>query len=67
MPEVTDKARIFIHSHFAADPFGHGGNKRTSQIKGILQRSTESGLIKHFICFPAVSLRLSHCDYAAHK
>lgn len=29
----------YKHSHFAADAFGHGGNKRTAQIDYLLRRS----------------------------
>jgi hypothetical protein len=28
--------KIYKHSHFPADPFGHGGNKRTAQVNGIM-------------------------------
>lgn len=33
---------ILKHSHFSADPFGHGGSKRTAQINGLL---TDAGIV----------------------
>jgi len=30
---------IYKHSHFKADPFGHGGNKRTAQINDLLKKA----------------------------
>ena len=30
---------VYKHSHFSADAFGHGGNKRTAQVTELLKRS----------------------------